>query len=74
MAIAGVLIFGGGEAHTISGDLTLIDDDMSSLSPGDRCSGSGGYDDMQPGTQVVIEDGEVALWRLRNWSQVSSTE
>ncbi|WP_256793258.1 hypothetical protein [Terrabacter sp. Ter38] len=55
LAGAAYLVLGiGGESHTLMGDLTLRA--SSDLSPGDSCSGQGGYSDIHDGTQVVVED------------------
>lgn len=53
---AGFFVFGRGESHTITGDLTLLDSDVASLDIGDSCSGQGGYDDIASGAEVVVED------------------
>jgi len=55
LAVAVYLVFGvANEAHTMRGDLALSA--SNTLSPGDGCSGEGGYDDIHNGTQVVLED------------------
>jgi hypothetical protein len=55
LAVAGYLVFGtGGESHTVTGQLALTT--ASDLSTGSSCEGTGGYSDISPGTQVVIED------------------
>lgn len=53
---AGFFVFGRGESHTLTGDLTLIDSDVASLDLGDSCTGQGGYDDISPGAEIVVED------------------
>jgi hypothetical protein len=53
---AGFFVFGRGESHTITGDLTLVDTDVASLDVGDSCSGQNGYDDISSGAEVVVED------------------
>lgn len=51
--------FGRVTEHVVSGDLSLTDSSSTSdLAAGDGCSGSGGYDDMTEGAQVVLEDGD----------------
>ena len=55
LAGAAYLVFGvGTEAHTLNGDLSLSA--TGTLSPGDACTGSGGYSDVHEGTQVIVED------------------
>lgn len=55
LAAAAYGIFGfGAETHTITGDLSLTT--ANDLSAGDSCQGTGGYSDITPGTQVVVED------------------
>ena len=55
LAVAGYLIIGtGGESHTVTGQLALTT--ASDLSVGSSCEGTGGYSDIAPGTQVIIED------------------
>lgn len=55
LLIAAFLVFGRGESHTVTGDLTLYDLDISS-DAGDSCSGEGGYDDIGQGSEVVVEN------------------
>lgn len=57
LVVAGYLVFGtGGESHTVTGQLALTT--ASDLSVGSSCEGSGGYSDIAPGTQVILEDEE----------------
>ncbi|MEV4271918.1 hypothetical protein [Micromonospora aurantiaca (nom. illeg.)] len=42
--------------RAVSGKLTLDDPDGFSFGDGSGCAGSGGYDDIRPGAQVVITD------------------
>ena len=44
----------GGEKHTVTGDMNLTAN--NNLSTGASCTGTGGYSDIAPGTQIVIED------------------
>lgn len=44
------------ETFTASGHMTLIDSGVETFQ--DECFGSGGYDDMAAGTQVVIRDAD----------------
>jgi hypothetical protein len=50
----------GTPSHTIIGSLTLTDTDEL-WSKGDDCQGSGGYDDIRTGAQVVVKDGSGRL-------------
>jgi hypothetical protein len=50
----GYLVFGGNERHTVTGALSVIDSSNQSLSAGDSCSGTGGYDDITAGAQVTV--------------------
>ena len=54
LGLGSFLIFGGGEHHTITGDLSLSATSDTSLSTGDSCSGDGGYSDISDGTEVVV--------------------
>ena len=55
LAVAGYLVFGtGGESHTVTGQMALTAG--SDLSVGSSCEGTGGYSDIAPGAQVIIED------------------
>lgn len=42
-------------SHTVRGTMELVDKDASWV-PGSSCEGSGGYDDIGSGTQVVVKD------------------
>ena len=44
----------GSEKHTVTGDMNLTAD--NNLTAGSSCTGTGGYSDITPGTQVIIED------------------
>jgi hypothetical protein len=44
------------ETHTMTVSLSLVDTDDSYLDAGDSCTGSGGYDDIGPGTRGVVSD------------------
>lgn len=48
-------------ARTISGTMTLHGYDNLYGRNGGPCEGLGGYDDMRPGTQVVVKDGAGAV-------------
>ncbi|MGZ6838894.1 MAG: hypothetical protein ACXVHC_00320, partial [Frankiaceae bacterium] len=50
-------LMNGAERHVLSGTVQLSDSSMSSLNPGDECSGSGGYGDISAGAGVVLTDG-----------------
>jgi len=54
LAAAAFLIFGGGEKHTVTGNMSLTTG--SDLTTGSSCEGSGGFSDVASGTQVIIED------------------
>jgi hypothetical protein len=57
LAVGAYVVFTGGQAHTVSGDLSLTDGSLfSDLSNGASCEGSGGYKDIQAGDEVIIED------------------
>ena len=57
LAVAAYVVVTGSERHTVTGEMFLTDSSsFSDLSDGDSCEGSGGYDDMNSGTQLVIED------------------
>lgn len=61
IVVAIILSSGGGTTnHTIIGGLTLTDTDEF-WSKGDDCQGSGGYDDIRTGAQVVVKDGSGKL-------------
>ncbi len=47
----------GGERHVLSGTVLLVDSAASGESPGDQCTGSGGYGDINAGASVVLTDG-----------------
>jgi hypothetical protein len=53
LLIVGAVLFFRGGGHTITGTMTLISSDLS-----DSCQGSGGYDDIGPGTAVTVRNGE----------------
>jgi hypothetical protein len=59
LAVGGAIALassGGGTAsHQVAGTLTLTDTDQF-WSDGEPCSGSGGYDDIRAGAQVVVKD------------------
>jgi hypothetical protein len=55
LGTVGYLALGSSEHHTLTGSLSLYDSDYDG-SAGSSCSGSGGYDDIQSGTQVVVTD------------------
>lgn len=57
VVIASVLVFGGRDTHTVTGNVALFDSDMVDLSVGNPCHGSGGYDDLHGGQRLTIEDG-----------------
>lgn len=60
--IVGAVYFLRGGGHTITGTMTLLSSDLS-----DSCQGSGGYDDIRPGTAVTVRNGEgetIATGRL----------
>jgi hypothetical protein len=50
----GYATFGGSESHALTGDLSLYAD--GDLTVGSGCEGVGGYSDITPGAQVVVED------------------
>jgi len=55
LAVAGYLLFGtAGQSHTVTGRLALTT--ATDLSTGSSCEGTGGYSDISPGAQVVLED------------------
>jgi len=54
LAAAAFLIFGGGEKHTVTGNMSLTTG--SDLTTGSSCEGSSGFSDVASGTQVIIED------------------
>ncbi|WP_052672457.1 PASTA domain-containing protein [Aliterella atlantica] len=59
--------------HQIKGSLTLVDSDISGSE--DNCYGTGGYDDIQGGMSVTIQDGKgniLALGQTGNGTQPSS--
>ncbi|MCH9036369.1 MAG: hypothetical protein IH860_03485 [Chloroflexi bacterium] len=60
VVVALLISCGAGDDQTIRGTLTLSDEDTL-WSHGAPCSGSGGYDDIREGAQVVVknEEGEV---------------
>ena len=68
--VAAMLLTGRG--HAVEGTMTLIDDGFSDAGIG--CSGSGGYDDIDLGTDVMVRDetgkilanGELGIGHERN--------
>ena len=54
VAAAAYVVLGTSEKHTVTGEFALTTE--NTLSTGDTCRGTGGYSDITPGTQVVIED------------------
>ena len=70
LVILGSLSLGGG-SHTIKGSITLTAalgdgpsialDDYENAEEGDPCSGLGGYDDMDTGTNVTVRDEDGTL-------------
>lgn len=57
LAVGGWVLFGQGGDHTVTGSLSLVDATYSAYSAHESCTGSGGYDDIGAGTEVVLEDG-----------------
>lgn len=64
--VAAVLTFGGPSSHTVTGELALYDFDLIGLRPGATCSGTGGYDDLRGGQQVVVADNSGATLATSN--------
>ena len=52
---AGGLVFGGPDRHTVSGDIQ-VGTSAYDRQPGDDCVASTGYDDIEAGAQVVVQD------------------
>lgn len=57
LAVGAWFLFGDGADKRMTGDLELTDG-VSGLEAGDLCSGRGGYDDIQAGAQITLQDGE----------------
>jgi hypothetical protein len=53
VASAGIASTAAGETHTITGYFTVRQQGINFLG---QCTGSGGYDDIQAGTQVTVRD------------------
>jgi hypothetical protein len=56
VAVAAALVLGGPEQHTVTGDLRLYDDAFYGAPAEELCTGTGGYDDIAAGSQVILED------------------
>ena len=56
LALSGWAIWRGVEEHTLSGTVLLVDSTYYGARPGSRCSGEGGYGDLDGGAQVVLTD------------------
>ncbi len=56
------------ETHTLTGSVRLTHEDALTWSTGDLCVGTGGYDDLRSGADVVVMDGQggvLAVGRLK---------
>lgn len=53
---AGLVVFGHGNTHTVTGELSLDDSSYQGVAAGSGCSGQNGYDDIEEGTEVKIKD------------------
>lgn len=56
LGLSAWVLMHGTERHVLSGTVLLVDS-SSDLAPGDRCGGTGGYDDINAGAPVVLTDG-----------------
>jgi hypothetical protein len=56
LALSGWAIWRGVEEHTLSGTVLVVDSTYYGARPGSRCSGEGGYGDLDGGAQVVLAD------------------
>jgi hypothetical protein len=56
LALSCWVLMHGGERHVLSGTVLLADSSFAGLDPGDDCRGTGGYGDIDAGTQVVLTD------------------
>jgi hypothetical protein len=49
---------GAAETHTVTGEISLHGSGSTYLSDGETCSGTGGYSDLDQGTQVTLHNGK----------------
>lgn len=54
----GFFVLRSSGSETLSGAVTIIDDDFRNRDLGDSCTGTGGYGDISPGAGVRLSDGE----------------